>query len=1256
MTVPKNKSHTVYFSPLIKYYEGPIKNLPSGAPKDAIFTQFFNAAEFDTMINRILSDFRYMQKPRTFKESYDEKIIDNNMKLTLNNLFKPNSLFYINKKPYTIVGLKSNPSEWQVDKKPLEKLLNEFPQLTVKQAQDQAKLEEDEIPEILRQSNIASSNLSKEETLSTVASGLKQVYDKDKENIENIENIEKELTGITDSFVNQNKLPGVSKDMLNLYTKYLRQNIPINYSNTYDLSRDPITLSLLIEPETLLNFINSNKKTNLIDLYSAFSNSKSVLQEADKTYIETCIELAKYKTTFDVDINNIKKYIRNNNNSIKMTEQNYLIQQITQLKVNYMTIIFSMADAIIQIYELQHVYFVATKALLEGLKKDYVNIIQYYEIPELALKCIDSDISTLNLLINNDPENPYSNSYYMNYNNFKKFYQNQLYKNKQSLLDPQINYSDEVKIYIKNPGILSIEMEQYEIYNFKMFLFYSYNQFDIWMLLFKSIELFINFIGRETNSIIALSEVSTRNLNNSFTLIQQNNYLKLLNIEGVQASFDKQNKQFIWYLVKDDGTKAISSANDSKEKSFEKLYIEYIKTNVKSYDAIMLYIYLLEILCLRQNRVYVAEENVNQLNLEFSLTLEQYYNSIIDNMNNTTELRIPPSILWDINNLNNKDVIEQRKATNEKSNIIYRGRLKNIADSRENLVASCEEISQIINPNISKNGFIEKCTSIINDKFFATNPYSFQSSYWIDKTIKNYDIQGSSDFIYNMNKVVKDAWYDKIIDDIRAKFYLDWMVFNNDNTDIESLYAAVADGLNRQINISENETTNPYTELIEGTKMFTTKTIQQLVLDVNDKTTNLLDLTLIDNIIIILETALQIKFIIFEMFLRNDNQINIGDMVLYKKNLYRVVLINNSDSDSDKTYDLYNGYTKISGVNQKKIKQYSKNLLNNFRIRCNYDSDVKKNKYNDFMYIVATKNTNEETGNEFLKFKLVQQINTPFIFSSQEIAIYIKYLIFNSCPLLINNSQVIQNMGLTELETDLFMFESKRKENIKKETIQKDIVNIQNDIEKYRKQYKILKKKKDKSLEEKSEKTVLKEEIKDLEQRMKILKEFIKEAPLTGGAPIINPNEYYGSTISQNNQIVNPVTRGNVVYVPVQGLPYQNIYRRRLPYNVSQNKEKDQKSKLSFYITIELELFPGTSANVLQKSVIKCQSSFERIREAWADIFGFEYRPSPMSDVYSYTEKKQINNKTKTETENNKTKKKFYNTENNKTRKNKYYQ
>ena len=97
MSVPESKSHTVYFDPLVKYYEEPIRNLPIGAPKDTVITQFFEAAEFDSMINRILSNFRYMQKKRTFQEAYDEHIIENNLRITLKNLFRSNNLFYINR-------------------------------------------------------------------------------------------------------------------------------------------------------------------------------------------------------------------------------------------------------------------------------------------------------------------------------------------------------------------------------------------------------------------------------------------------------------------------------------------------------------------------------------------------------------------------------------------------------------------------------------------------------------------------------------------------------------------------------------------------------------------------------------------------------------------------------------------------------------------------------------------------------------------------------------------------------------------------------------------------------------------------------------------------------------------------------------------------------------------------------------------------------------------------------------------------------
>jgi hypothetical protein len=99
-----------------------------------------------------------------------------------------------------------------------------------------------------------------------------------------------------------------------------------------------------------------------------------------------------------------------------------------------------------------------------------------------------------------------------------------------------------------------------------------------------------------------------------------------------------------------------------------------------------------------------------------------------------------------------------------------------------------------------------------------------------------------------------------------------------------------------------------------------------------------------------------------------------------------------------------------------------------------------------------------------------------------------------------------------------------------------------------------------------------------------------------------------------------------------------------LPYNVSQNKAKDAKSKFSFYITVELELFPGTSANIYQKSVVKCQSTFERIREAYADLIGFQYRPSPMASAYAYNnakDKDKDKDKTKkNKTTNNKTHKK----------------
>ena len=57
-------------------------------------------------------------------------------------------------------------------------------------------------------------------------------------------------------------------------------------------------------------------------------------------------------------------------------------------------------------------------------------------------------------------------------------------------------------------------------------------------------------------------------------------------------------------------------------------------------------------------------------------------------------------------------------------------------------------------------------------------------------------------------------------------------------------------------------------------------------------------------------------------------------------------------------------------------------------------------------------------------------------------------------------------------------------------------------------------------------------------------------------------------------------------------------------------------------------MFPGTSVNPFQKSVVKCQSTFERIRESWTEIFGFQYRPAGMPGTYAYNIKQKVQDKT----------------------------
>jgi hypothetical protein len=159
------KSHTVYFNPLVKYYSDEVNNLPS---KDLIISQFFEKGQFESLINRILSSFKHMQKIRTLEEATDEGIIDNNIRITLDTLFKNNNVLEIGKRPYTIVSSSWNTGDWKLDAKPIEKLITPYSYIRGQEITNIYPTEKDwsEIPDIARQGNISSQSLNTKTDLS----------------------------------------------------------------------------------------------------------------------------------------------------------------------------------------------------------------------------------------------------------------------------------------------------------------------------------------------------------------------------------------------------------------------------------------------------------------------------------------------------------------------------------------------------------------------------------------------------------------------------------------------------------------------------------------------------------------------------------------------------------------------------------------------------------------------------------------------------------------------------------------------------------------------------------------------------------------------------------------------------------------------------------------------------------------------------------------------------------------------------------
>jgi len=109
MTILNIESKNVYFNPLVKLSQKIIDK----TPKQDIVKQFFEKGLFKTLMVRS----KQFTNPRNLKQAVEKGVVDNNIKITLQNIFKPNSLFYIDGNPYTIYSFDWEKGNWKIDTK-----------------------------------------------------------------------------------------------------------------------------------------------------------------------------------------------------------------------------------------------------------------------------------------------------------------------------------------------------------------------------------------------------------------------------------------------------------------------------------------------------------------------------------------------------------------------------------------------------------------------------------------------------------------------------------------------------------------------------------------------------------------------------------------------------------------------------------------------------------------------------------------------------------------------------------------------------------------------------------------------------------------------------------------------------------------------------------------------------------------------------------------------------------------------------------
>lgn len=1208
MTVPETKSDVVYFDPLVKLNPSIVKYLPANYPEKEKYTQFFNKNEFYGLIKRTISST--FQKKVDLVQATSDGYIDNDIDIILKTLFAPNSRFYIKGQPFTIYNYEWANGDWRIDTKKFENRLLYSPYGSrlgslMTQPQYQQLDAEKQLAEF------------KKEYPAEILNGYstREKYS----NFADTVPVEAKIVGADEDAVKTQKntfLQHLSKSIPSSVRALVGRDIIEQQSINVDISirnipSDPISLSILYAISENYDKDIKMNPTVLEPLYKKLIKAGDDYKEATNNFTRvfgTQLPTINIPEARPMVINSQTRPIPDYDTNSELKDKNVMTQKIKfdntsqilqnlidQYKKKGYTIDHildtpslkdELSKTIITLTEDRKIflklYLLSIQLLLEKIEKMMAYILvltQFYTNLQKIKQSSSTDSFQLYLIkttfsfdiqcyqsILEDP------TILDNIKNLKIIIKNCTVWINRFLLTPY-NYREEVTNFYQYPELILIQKSELDIYLFRVILLDEKNELDVWERISSDSCIFLESIKNRTALSIRNTQQKMNTFRSEYTPEQRAAFKTITAQKG-----DKLQKQTPLFY---------ESSHTTLIKQMTNSYLQVQNGIITSYDLITLYSRISTIVFAREIAAVTCKKNINNTNLEIfgKSGFQGYYTLIYSDLTIVPILRQP--MFWSIPE-NMQAAIALNNERLEQENQL---RLK-YNDSITDLQKKYTKSSDLLIPQLSSIGILQQCLKISAPSVPQVVANDFNTL-----MRSKYDLNGTDEFRRQLVTTYYDGLNDKLLEPISDEkldeMLEEWKMYGDSYNVGNSLFTSVSIAFNVGLVKENKETNNIYSE----NGMYSTSSLRNAVAD-NIGPKDILMWKHLENRSRYSPTdpeRIEYNFLFDEnnRFIGNNIELvraairlepsaggkYYGDYrtVRILENIFKVkmITIHAEIISQDKKYlrsgqivHFMNGSEEyqgtILGIHSKIEDQQTYDiLLEDHTIVTNIDrGQITYIDSNFYTVVCGDEKENLNDANKFTHYVILTEFgsfdsinnyqvayNTRLkqcVFLAEELPSYIYYLVFKSCW----RSKMLAPKGKSILSNDLNWY---YKNTVFKNKFAEMTEQINKVIAEKAQQQEILQ-----------------------ERELKARKDRV-------------------------------VQRGGVGK-RILSVPNKNLYIDVNNMNALQSNDGD--SKLSYYIVIDLELYPGEKIPMGERAVLACQSRYEKIRQAYAQLFGMQYQPN----------------------------------------------